>query len=361
MFRRVVFVSSLFLLASSGLFAAEKHKSSSSSEEVSAKEADPLYMEMKERSIPSDPANSTLYNPWGERLTVINPIPDDFYRRIVAAAEVYRDQKIKFDGFVGSDEDGLHYLLAADGKDLAVYGDSQNKDFYNVKNGKVDDVGERVWVCPDYPVHVLTLAGFPLRQAIAEDWNEDRNAYTFGGSFSANAPVDHWFFRRVENLRTYLKRRQLYWDERITRDQYFDPNFRPLETFLPGDVIIMGHYRDNDGLGEWWPKHSGIVGSIDERGLPVRIYNMRVASNLFDKYDSVINHSREINGESVFFKRFCDRYSIIGHGRIVNGFEPPSFLAPSNPEVATNANANTLDPSHRFIPGLDPTDPGMQW
>lgn len=322
-----------------------------------AAQYDPLYQDLHSRSVPSNPANASLLNPWGERLMVLNPIPEDFSSFVLAAAEVYKDQGIRFDGYVGSDDDGLNYKLAADGQDLAVYGDSDSKSFYTSRNGKVDDVKERVWVCPDYPVHVLTLAGFPLRQAMVADWNENSSAYTNGGAFSANRPYDHWFFRRVQNVKIYLKRRQLYWEERISKDQYFDPTFMPLEPFRPGDVILMGHYRDNDGLGEWWPKHSGIVGSVDARGLPVRIYNMRVASNLVDRYDSVINHTRNINGEPAFFKRFCDRYSIIGHGRIINGHEPPAFYTPSvAPEVA-----NTLQPAGRYIPGLDPSSNTMDW
>jgi len=329
-----------FVLASPGAFAQAY---------------DPLYQEMKSRSIPSEPANVTLHNPWGERLTVLSPIPYDFPSRVVAAAEVYKDQKIRFDGYVGSDDDGMNYRLAADGVDLAVYGDSQTQAYYTSRNGKVDDVGERVWVCPDYPVHVLTLAGFPLRQAMIADWNEDNGDYTMRGNFSSNKPIDHWFFRRVQNLRIYLQNRQLYWEERITPEQYFDPGFRPLEPFRPGDVVIMGHYRDNDGLGPWWPKHSGIIGTVDSRGLPVRIYNMRVASNLVDKYDSVINHTRQIDGQPAFFKRFCDRYSLIGHGRIINAYEPPSFYQPIvAPEVA-----RLNDAPGRYVQGLDPAE--MQW
>ena len=319
---------------------------------------DPLYEELKGRSIPSDPDNTTLYNPWGERLTVLNPLPEDFPRYILAAAEVYRDQKIKFDGFLGSEDDGEHYFLAADGRDLAVYGDSENKTYYESRNGKIDDVKERVWVCPDYPIHVLTLAGFPFRQALAADWAEATEVYTRSGNFEHNQPVDHYFFRRVLNLKLYMQRRQLYWEERIGKDQYFDPNFMPLEPFQPGDVILMGHYRDEDGLGIWWPKHSGIVGSVDDRGLPVRIYNMRVASNLYDKYDSVINHSREINGQPAFFKRFCDRYSIVGHGRIINGYSPPAFYTPiaPQPEVAMPPQPTQGNAGQTFVPGLDPVD-----
>lgn len=319
---------------------------------------DPLYQEMKSRSIPADPENTSLFNPWGERLRVLNSIPWDFSSRVLAAAEVYKDQKIRFDGYLGSDDDGMNYRRAADGVDLAVYGDSQAKAYYEVRNNEVDDVRERVWVCPDYPVHVLTLAGFPLRQAMAADWNEDNGDYTNNGNFKANRPIDHWFFRRVQNLRTYLERRQLYWEERITRDQYFNPAFRPKEPFRPGDVVIMGHYGDTDGLGPWWPKHSGIIGSVDARGLPERIYNMRVSSNLVDHYDSVINHTREIDGQPAFFRRFCDRYSLIGHGRIVNAYEPPAFYTPAAiPDVARSSESIG---ESRFVIGMEPAE-SMQW
>lgn len=323
---------------------------------LDAAQYDPLYEELESRSIPSDVNNVSLFNPWGERLPVLYPIPYDFADRVVTAAEVYRAQGIRFDGYVGSDDDGMNYQKAADGVDLAIYGDSSSKSYYSSRNGKVDDVKERVWVCPDYPVHVITLAGFPLRQAMAADWNEDNTMYTYRGNFPGNKPIDNWFFRRVQNVQFYLKRRQLYWEERITKDQYFDPSFAPLEPFQPGDVVIMGHYRDNDGLGEWWPKHSGIVGSVDSRGLPVRIYNMRVSSNLVDRYDSTINHSRELNGEPAFFKRFCDRYSLIGHGRIINGYEPPAFYTPQIlPEIADRPAQQ-----ERFVPGMDPSH-SMDW
>jgi hypothetical protein len=66
---------------------------------------------------------------------------------------------------------------------------------------------------------------------------------------------------------------------------------------------------------------------VDERGLPVAVYNMRVSKGLLDEYDGKINQSRMIEGEEVYFERFADRYSLIGFGRIVHPYHPTVAVA----------------------------------
>lgn len=289
----------------------------------------PLYLELAAASYPSDPTASCLYNPWGERLTVLNEIHEDFGTRVVTAAQVYADQKIRFDGYLGSDDDGSYYWTAADGEDGAWYGDEPNKTYKMIKNKIVDDLTERVWVCMDYPVHVLSLAGFPLREAIADDYVANTSEYLNYGRFRQNRPVDHRFYRRLENLQRFLRNQQYYSEDRITREQYRDKDFVPVNAFQPGDIVLFGHYGDVDKRGIWSPKHSGIVATIDERGLPVKIFNMRVSQKMYDEYDGIINHTRTIAEKKVFFKRFSDRYTLSGHGRIVNAYVPPEIFVDS--------------------------------
>jgi hypothetical protein len=85
----------------------------------------------------------------------------------------------------------------------------------------------------------------------------------------------------------------------------------------------MGHYKDYDNKGPFEvAKHSGITESVDARGMPVRLYNMRTSNSLIDRYDAVIAQARVNRGHEVYFHRFCDRYPIICHGRIIHLFEP---------------------------------------
>lgn len=288
---------------------------------------DPVYAELAARSFPSDPTASSLLNPWGERLVALETIPADFGLRVATAAAVYNDQGIRFDGYVGSDDDGTHYYTAADGEDGAWYGDPTKKTYTARKNGVPDDLSERVWVCLDYPVHALSLAGFPIREAMTADWHEATAEYTYHGRFRSNRPVDVRFFRRVVNLQRYFQRQQWYGEVRVTTEELRSPQFRLPVPFDVGDVVFMGHYGDADKQGPWVPKHSGIVKTVDERGLPDELYNMRVSKKMVDRFDGVINHTREIEGVQVLFKRFSDRYSLVGHGRVVRPFLPVTELA----------------------------------
>jgi len=315
---RVAFGLSLFALAAIRAFPADP---------------DPLYADLAARSYPVDLPSVSFFNPWGERLEALDSIPEDFGLRVATAARVYSDQKVRFDGYVGSEDDGLHYQAAADGKDGAYYGDENRKTYRLARDKKVDDLRERVWVCPDYPIHALTLAGFPLRQAIVADWLTASDEYTAYGRFASNRPTDHWFFRRILNVQRYFRRQQFYSEDRVTQKQYRDPNYRPPAPFAVGDVVFMGHYGDDDRLGPWVPKHSGICAGVDDRGLPVKIYNMRVSVKMIDEYDGVIDHTRTIGGKHVFFKRFSDRYSLVGHGRVIQPFTPPP-AQPAPPELA---------------------------
>ncbi|OPZ14615.1 MAG: hypothetical protein BWZ10_01878 [candidate division BRC1 bacterium ADurb.BinA364] len=288
-----------------------------------------IYQWLYDFSYPGDPAKVSLTNPWGENLPqIVGYLPDDMGLRISIAAEVYANQKVRFDGYFGSDDDGMHYAAAADGLDNAYYGDQDSKTYRLVRNKKIDDLTERVWVCPDMPVHAVSLAGFPLREAMIQDWERAPNEYMANGYFPQNRPVSHWYFRRVLNLRRYLTRAQAYWNDEITIEQYEDPAFRPQNPFEVGDIVLFGHYGDEDNLSHWSPKHSGIVGSVDKRGLPVKIWNMRVSHKLDDTYTGVIDQTRPIGDKKKYFRRFCDRYSLSGHGRIVNAYVPSPESAP---------------------------------
>ncbi len=283
---------------------------------------DAIYKDLKSRSYPADAARASLLNPWGERLLAFARVPHDFGLRLVAAAQVYSDQSIRFDGYMGSEDDGIHYTVAADGLDKAYYGDTENKTYYVVCNKSPDDLSERSWVCLDYPVHTLTLAGFPLREAMIDDFQAAPDLYTQHGMFSINRPANYWFFRRVPNLKRYFKRQQFYSEDRIAPEQYRDPKFKPRESFMIGDILFLGHYGDNDGAGPWSVKHSGVVASVDERGMPVKVYNMRVSSKMYDDFNGLIDQTRTIGGKQVYFERFSDRYSLAGHGRIIHPFVP---------------------------------------
>jgi len=287
-----------------------------------------LYADLAERSYPPRYDRVSLFNPWGEDLIVHREWPADFGDWVVAAAQVYADQKIRFDGYMGSTDDGSHYTAAADGEDGAWWGDSAHARYNRQADGVVDDLGERVWICLDLPVHAFTLAGYPIREALARDFEAVPEIYTIGGTFSENVPTTQAFFRRVRNLRTFLQRHQKYAELRVRKEQYRDPDFRPVEPFAPGDLVFFGHYGDPDGTGGvWHPKHSGIVGTVDARGLPVVVYNMRVSQGLIDEYDGKINQTRVIEGREVHFERFADRYSLIGFGRIVHPFVPDAAAA----------------------------------
>ncbi len=291
-------------------------------------ETAPRYDDLSRRSHPPRLDLVSVFNPWGEDLLVHRELPEDFGQWVAAAAQVYADQKIHFDGYMGSTDDGKHYAAAADGQDGAWWGDSVHLRYNKVADGHVDDVGERAWICLDLPVHAVTLAGYPLREAIAEDFSLATDVYTIGGTFPENIPTTQAFFRRVRNIRTFFARQQKYVELRVRKEEYRDPKFRPAESFAPGDLVFFGHYGDPEGTGgNWHPKHSGIVGTVDARGLPVVIFNMRVSKGLVDEYDGKINQTRTIEGKEVLFERYSDRYSLIGFGRIVQPYVPSTQVA----------------------------------
>jgi len=320
-----------------------------------------LLNEFQERSYPSDPALASLTNPWGERLPISRTIPADFNPRVAIAARAYAEQGIRFDGYMGSDDDGKHYRSAADGKDNAYFGSAAKKDYNLVQNGRVDDLTERVWVCPDLPIHAVTLAGFPIREAMRADWEEAKDLYTIEGTFPENRPINHWYFRRVVNLRHYLERKQLWSEERISQEEYRDPEARPEVPCQPGDIIIFGHYGDPPGRGGIWaPRHSGIVGSVDSRGMPLKIWNLRVSSRMADNYNGRIAQTRTISGEQVHFEHFLDRYSMIGHGRIVHPFPPVAAPAVPPAELPTSRAELPVPPVQRSIPPVQLPIPRVQ-
>ena len=283
-----------------------------------------LDRELYAYSYPSSPSLQSDFNPWGERPPAFTGPLDELNSRILAAAEVYRYQGVHFDGYTGSEDDGQHIYTAADGKPIAWFGDNERKVYKQVVQSVPDSLDERAWICVDLPVFALNLAGFPIREAMVAHFLEDPGAYldSARGGFDRNFPGDHYFFRRVDNVRLYFKERQWYSHDTITIDQYFDPRYRPPQPYQPGDIIFMGHYGDRDAKGPFGAaKHSGIVKTVDARGMPIELYNMRTTNKLFDKYSTVIDQWREIKGQKVYFKRFGDRYSIIGHGRIIHPFE----------------------------------------
>ncbi len=274
-------------------------------------------------SYPSSPPLQSMLNPWGEQAPIYEGPIRDLPRRILAAAEVYRYQGVHFDGYLGSEDDGQHLFLAADGRNIAVWGDNERKTYRTVIQSLPDTLDERCWICVDLPIFALNLAGFPIRQAMMAHFLENPSLYTDNGAFPQNVPLDPLFFRRVENLRKYLRAKQMFSEDRITTGQFFDPTYRPPVPFRPGDIVLMGHYKDFDGKGPFdVAKHSGIVESVDSRGMPVRLYNMRTSNSLLDRYDAIIAQWRVNRGHRVYFHRFSDRYPIIGHGRIIHRFEP---------------------------------------
>lgn len=280
-----------------------------------------LFDDLSSRSHPPRYELRSLMNPWGEAVLVHNELPDRFGLWIVTAARVYASQGIRFDGYLGSEDDGRHYDSAADGEDMAYVGSLEIEGYIERKDGVPDDLLERSWICLDLPVHAITLAGYPLRRAMLEDYAAAPEAYSIDGTFLENRPETSFFFRRIRNLRTYFTRNHLYVETRITAAQYRDPLFHPTSRYLPGDVAFFGHYGDPIGTGgEWHPKHSGIVARVDKRGLPTTIYNMRVSRDLIDQYEGEINQLRKVNGEDKLFKRFSDRYSLIGFGRIIRPY-----------------------------------------
>ncbi len=305
-------------------------------------ETNKLVAEYMRRSYPPDLALVTPLNPWGERHTSDTVVPPDFGRRSVAGAMTYAWQAIRFDGYFGSDDDGAHYLTAADGKDAAYYGNAAKRTYRAVRNGVADDLRERVWICLDLPVHAITMAGFPLREALVADYEEAEAVYTIAGTFSENKPTSHHFFRRVKNVQQYFQRKQFYVEHRITKEQYRDSKFLPPDRYQPGDLVFFGHYGEANGEKSWWrAQHTAIVATVDGRGLPVRIYNMRVSKGLLDEYDGNINQTRPIGDKKVFFKKFSDRYSLIGFGRIVNPYipKPPEPPADTPPALPTESPA----------------------
>jgi len=274
-------------------------------------------------SYPSSPPLQSILNPWGEQVPIFRGPLQELSRRILAACEVYRYQNVHFDGYLGSEDDGQHLFAAADGQNVAWFGDNEAKTYRTEVQSLPDTLDERCWICVDLSIFTLTLAGFPIRQALISHFLEAPELYTQDGAFPENVPLDPLFFRRVENLRTYLRYEQFYSEDRITTGQFFDPNYRPPHPFRPGDIILMGHYKDYDNKGPFEvAKHSGIVESVDARGMPVRLYNMRTSNSLIDRYDAVIGQTRLNNGHEVYFHRFSDRYPIICHGRIVQPYNP---------------------------------------
>jgi hypothetical protein len=290
----------------------------------------PLLKELYYVSYPSSKSLRSIENPWGERSGAYPGPMDDMSTRLLAAAEVYRYQGVHFDGYLGSEDDGQHLYTAADGKAVAWFGDNEAKTYRAEYQSMPDTLDERCWICVDLPVFSMNLAGFPIRHAMVGHFMEDTDLYLEEGRFPHNYPGDNWFFRRVDNVRLYFRRKQWYSHDTITVAQYFDRSYRPPAPFQPGDIIFMGHYGDRDAKGPFGAaKHSGIVATVDERGMPVTLYNMRTSNQLIDKYTTFIDQWREIKGEKAYFRRFCDRYSIVGHGRIVNRYEPPAEGQPS--------------------------------
>jgi len=274
-------------------------------------------------SYPSSPPLQSMINPWGEQAAVYRGPIKDWPRRILAACEVYRYQNVHFDGYLGSEDDGQHLFFAADGKTIAVFGDNEKKTYRTEIQSLPDTLDERCWICVDLPIFALTLAGFPIREAMIAHFLEAPEVYTESGLFPENVPLDPWFFRRVENFRKYLRAKQLYSEDEITTAQFLNPTYRPPMPFQPGDIMLMGHYKDFDNKGPFEvAKHSGVVESVDERGVVARLYNMRTSNSLMDHYGVVIDQTRVNRGHEVYFRHFYDRYPIICHARIVNLFQP---------------------------------------
>lgn len=291
---------------------------------------DRLHRQLYCYSYPASPTLQGVLNPWGEQAPAFDGAMSDLPERILAACEVYRYQNVHFDGYLESTDDGEHLYLAADGLNVAVFGDNVNKRYRRVLQTMNDTLDERCWICVDLPIFALNLAGFPIRQAMVAHFLEDPELYTENWAFPDNVPTDQFFFRRVENLKKYMKAKQFYSEDTIDHARYYDPNYEPADAFRPGDVIFMGHYKAYDAKKPFEAaKHSGIVATVNSRGMPVHLYNMRTSNHLIDAYDGLVTQTRMIKGLPTYFHRFCDRYSIIGHGRIVRPAEWPDQQPPT--------------------------------
>lgn len=282
-------------------------------------ESDSIRADLAGRSHPPRYERVSLLNPWGEELFAREAIPADFGEIVLLAAQVYEEQGIRYDGWLGSDRDGVHYRDAVDGKDLAHIADASRLGFREVSDGVVDDPGERSWVCLDLALHAISLAGFPLREAIVADHAGAKEAYRGSGGVVIDRPGTSFFFRRIGNLHTYFRRRQHYVELRVERDQMDDPDFRPAEPLRPGDLLFLGHHGDPPGKGgPWRPQHLALVASVDERGLPRDIYNLRPSGAFRESYTGEIRQLRYLEGQGKRFRRYCDRYSLVGLGSVVH-------------------------------------------
>ena len=279
--------------------------------------------ELSRRSHPPRYERVSLLNPWGEDLFVRQEITDGFGAQVLAAARVYAAQGIGYDGWLGSDRDGVHYRAAVDGKDVAYIADASVLGFREERDGVVDDPGERSWVCLDLALHAISLAGFPLRDAIVDDHAGAKEAYRGAGGVVIDRPGTSFFFRRVGNLHTYFKRRQHYVALRTTPAQIDDPDYRPVEPVRPGDLLFLGHHGDPpEKGGPWVPQHVAIAASVDARGLPVDVYNIRPSGGFRETYTGEIRQMRYLEGQGKHFARYCDRYSLVALGRVVHAHRP---------------------------------------
>jgi hypothetical protein len=243
---------------------------------------------------------------------------------LLLACEAYYRQQIRFDGYLGSTGDGMRYMSAIDRVDGTWIPDQQKGEWQNFPNGIVDDLTERLWMSADFPVHALSLAGFPIRWAMKAHLEELQAAGSTGGYPKASDPSNMSLYRQIGNLQYYFEKKQFYSRDLIGRERLLDRNYRPTNPFEPGDLAFLGVYDGKNEAAFDRVRHCAIVVTVDQRGLPDEIYDMRVPRLMHERFGSQINLVREIEGQQVRFQNFLDRYTIIGHGRITNWFTAPA-------------------------------------
>jgi hypothetical protein len=263
-------------------------------------------------------------NPWGEQMVYKDSEPDQWSSRLLLACEMYHRQQIRFDGYIGSTGDGVRYMAAIDRMDGTWIPDLQKGEWEIFHNGIVDDLTERLWMSADFPVHALSLAGFPIRWAMKAHLQELQGEGTTGRYPKASDPDNMSLYRQVGNLQYYFEKKQFYSRDLIGRERVLDRNYRPPNPFEPGDLLFLGVYDGQNNAGFDRVRHCAIVVTLDQRGLPDEIYNMRVPRLMHERLCSQINLVREIEGQQVRFQHFYDRYAIIGHGRVTNWFTAPA-------------------------------------
>lgn len=265
-----------------------------------------------------------VMNPWGEQLVCKDELPPGWANRLLLACECYYRQKIRFDAYPGSTGDGSHYLAAIDRSDMSYIPNIEADKWDAYTNKITDDLTERLWLAGDFPIHALSLAGFPIRWAMKAHF-EELQAQGKTGDYPKDSDTSRMtFYRQINNLHTYFKEKQWYYRDLLGKERYHDDSYRPRQPFQPGDLVFFGRYGPDSSTGIFdYVRLCAIVITVDDRGLPDELYDMRMPELMRESYKGEIDMVVEVNGEQAVFNRFCDRYPIIAHARITNWLTAP--------------------------------------